>query len=136
MAIIFTPEYCAECSCCDDCVEMCMAAEKEIREVNGECQKPSWCPLKSINPNLIKALHCIASQDSFNRCHMERYNLNRGDKPRMSCKPLPDDSIISCPYHQEEYGVGFRDGDCMEWLSELADMLEGVEKGNDKSRRD
>lgn len=42
------PEYCAECPCCDECVEMCRAIDKKIIEVNGECQKPDWCPLKEI----------------------------------------------------------------------------------------
>lgn len=43
-----TIESCAECPCSDDCTEICRAIDREIIEVNGECQKPSWCPLKEV----------------------------------------------------------------------------------------
>ena len=39
------PESCAECPCCDECVEMCRHMDSPIIEVNGECGKPDWCPL-------------------------------------------------------------------------------------------
>ena len=39
------PEYCAECPCCDECVEMCRSMARPITEVNGACEKPDWCPL-------------------------------------------------------------------------------------------
>ena len=40
------PDNCAECPCSDECVDMCRQMESVItEEVNGECDKPSWCPL-------------------------------------------------------------------------------------------
>lgn len=119
------PEYCAECPCCDDCVEVCMVIDEEIREVNGECQKPNWCTIHEIKPNMIKALRCVASQDAMKDCYRTRYNRDRKEgEPMMTCKPLPDDLSIPCPYQQDEYKTNCEDGECMGWLNEIADMLE------------
>lgn len=43
--VIDTPEFCAECPGCDDLGEVCRAIDKPITDVNGECEKPDWCPL-------------------------------------------------------------------------------------------
>ena len=51
--VIDMPEYCAECPCSDDCVEVCGAIDKPITEINGECEKPDWCPFQNI-PNKKK----------------------------------------------------------------------------------
>lgn len=90
---------------------------------NPERDKEDWCPLKEINPNMIKALRCFASQDGYGGCYTTEYNKNRGDKPEMTCKGILD--TIECPYHQEEYDTTCSEGMCRDWLNELADMLEG-----------
>lgn len=46
--VIDTPEYCSECPCSDECAEICRAIDSLIVEVNGECKKPDWCPLKDV----------------------------------------------------------------------------------------
>ncbi len=46
--VVDTPEYCAECPCSDDCTEVCRPLDRLITEVNGECEKPDWCPLRDI----------------------------------------------------------------------------------------
>lgn len=93
---------------------------------NPERDKEDWCPLREIDPNMIKALRCVASQDAFNDCYRTRYNRNRKEgEPLMTCKPLPDDLSIPCPYQQGKYNTNCEEGECMDWLNEIADMLEG-----------
>lgn len=87
--------------------------------------RPGWCPIKPINPNLIKALRCFATQDAFKDCMVDRYNKERCDEKRMSCKPLPNDATIPCPYQQDEFSTNCQEGDCMDWLNQIADLLEG-----------
>lgn len=72
LLVIDMPEYCAECPCCDECVEMCRAIDKEIIEVNGECQKPDWCPLVEVpqkkdikNANTMTDLGWIEGFNAF-----------------------------------------------------------------------
>lgn len=80
--------------------------------------------------DLIKALRCLASQDCYGNCYMDKYNRytedynhNQKQEPRMSCSGSYD-GTIRCPYYQHTYGVCFEDGDCMEWLNATADLLE------------
>lgn len=87
---------------------------------------PKGCPLREINPNMLKALRCVTSQDAMKDCYRTRYNRDRKEgKPLMTCKPLPDDLSIPCPYQQDEYKTNCENGECMDWLNEIADMLEG-----------
>ena len=76
--------------------------------------------------DLIKALRCIASQDSVGDCEMVSYNLLRkDDEPKMYCgSKIWRAEVIQCPYHQNEYGVCFEDGECGEWLNKITDILE------------
>lgn len=83
-----------------------------------------------INPDLIKAMRCLASQDGEGNCFMDKYNLHMYEG-RMECTDRNDGSI-QCPYHQTSYGVCFEDGDCMEWLNTAADILERVNASSDQ----
>lgn len=117
-AIIVTdmPDCCGECK---------MSGTGVCRKWNMKDANtfPKDCPLKLINPNLIKALRFLASQDSYGNCYVNTYNRNRGDKPEMSCKGLL--GRIPCPYSQDEYNTDFGSDECGKWLIELADLLEG-----------
>ena len=54
----------------------------------------------------------------------------------MSCSGTSE-GTIQCPYHQKTYGVCFEDGDCMDWLRTVADILERtLEKSSDNPALD
>lgn len=88
--------------------------------------------------DLIKALRCLASQDADGNCHMDKYNryldncnFSKKKESQMSCSGTSE-GTIQCPYHQKTYGVCLEDGDCMDWLSTVADILEDtLEKSSD-----
>lgn len=121
------PENCNECMLQEyDTIFCCCIDDKsEGKHVSfdSENKKHNLCPLQEINPNLIKALRCLASQDSYNNCYVNKYNRERGGKPKMTCKGILN--TIPCPYSQEEYNTDFGSDECMKWLGELADILEG-----------
>lgn len=71
--------------------------------------------------NLIKALRCLASNTPEGDCYEEQYNFGRKGQ-RISCYGSPE--TMKCPYNQDTYGVCFEDGECSEWLSEAAELLE------------
>lgn len=79
--------------------------------------------------DLIKALRCLASIDPEGDCYEEQYNL-RNDGQRISCYGSPE--TIMCPYHQNTYDVCFEDGDCGNWLNEVAKMLEELQQYRDR----
>ena len=132
-AILVTdmPDNCKECDLKQDTdisgVFCCPTDEKigDGWDIKDFLRKLDCCPLKPINPNLIKALRCLASQDSYGNCYVNTYNRNRGDKPEMSCKGILN--TIPCPYSQTEYSTDFGNDECGKWLSELADLLDGKE---------
>lgn len=77
--------------------------------------------------DMIKALRCLASQDENGDCYMQHYNtLHLDDEPTICCTSEPSDERVKCPYYQNKYEVCFEDGECGEWLSEAADILEIV----------
>lgn len=92
---------------------------------------------------LIKALRCLASQDADGDCHMDKYNryldncnFSKKKEAQMSCSGTSE-GTIQCPYHQKTYGVCFEDGDCMDWLRTVADILERtLEKSSDNPALD
>lgn len=131
--VMETPKYCFDCPCeyyngyyeehqCRSDYGDWKSIEKEYKK----SQKPDWCPLKPIKPNLVKALRCLASKDQYNYCYMNAYNRNRGDKPEMSCHGTI--KSIPCPYHQDEYDTDFGSDGCQKLLNELADMLKEMEE--------
>ena len=93
--------------------------------------------------DLIKALRCLASQDADGDCHMDKYNryldncnFSKKKEAQMSCSGTSE-GTIQCPYHQKTYGVCFEDGDCMDWLRTVADILERtLEKSSDNPALD
>ena len=93
--------------------------------------------------DLIKALRCLASQDADGNCHMDKYNryldncnFSKKKEAQMSCSGTSE-GTIQCPYHQKTYGVCLEDGDCMDWLSTVADILEDtLEKSSDNPALD
>lgn len=131
MKAILVMDMSADCCACqfNKHTHVCRLTKKSCMAYNHEMGlrgRPDWCPLKEINSNMIKALRCVASQDAFKDCHRTRYNRDRKEgEPLMTCKPLPDDLSIPCPYQQDEYKTNCEDGECMGWLNEIADMLEG-----------
>lgn len=75
--------------------------------------------------DLIKALHCLSSQNCMGDCYMEHYNSHHIDDENamlMRCGEYED--FICCPYYQKKYGVCFEDGECMELLAEAAAIIE------------
>ena len=82
---------------------------------------------------MIKALRCLASQDSEGNCYEDIYNFMNPDKQRMRCGG-DCDSFIPCPYHQNKYEVCFEDGECGEWLNIAADELEKLAKKSNGDR--
>ena len=80
------------------------------------------------DPDLIKALRCLASQDDEGNCYETYYNFLNLDKQRMSCDGGYGD--IPCPYNQDKYGVCFESGECGDWLKIVADELEKMEGGS------
>lgn len=78
---------------------------------------------------LVKALRCLASNDGFGDCYMEHYNA-KSDGERMSCGKRP--GTLQCPYHQNTYETCFEDGQCGEWLNEIADIMELITKDSIK----
>lgn len=116
------PKRCRECDLCNEfgiCGKRNTFIKNRFEERSGEC------PLNFINPNLIKAIRCLASHDEYNNCYVNIYNRERGDNPEMSCKGILN--TIPCPYSQEDYNTDFGSDECRKWLGELADMLDGCE---------
>lgn len=76
--------------------------------------------------DLIKALRCLASQDSAGDCKMDWHNLLRkDDEPKMYCSnKVWGDETVQCQYYQDKYETCFEDGGCGEWLDKVADILE------------
>ena len=75
---------------------------------------------------IVKALRCLSSQTSDGDCYMDSYNMQHLDDinaKRMVCSNRFKDGI-KCPYHQDEFGVCFEDGECGEWIANAADLLE------------
>lgn len=77
--------------------------------------------------DLIKALRCLASNDTEGGCYEDHYNFgNDGRRQEMSCYGLY--ATIMCPYHQNTYGVCFEDGECQEWLGEAAGLIAELQR--------
>lgn len=78
--------------------------------------------------DLIKALRCVGSQDEFGACFMDRYNHTiRGKDGLLEMRCGNYEGSICCPFYQKKYGVCFGDGDCAEFLSEAANIIERID---------
>ena len=82
--------------------------------------------------DMIKALRCVAGQDTEGDCYADHENfMHMDDKcKRIICGTGNDlrDYIIGkesvgCPYYQNTYGCCFEDGE-LYWLKDVAELLE------------
>ena len=87
--------------------------------------------------NMIKALKCVASQDTEGDCYADRENfmhMDDDEHKRIVCgtgETLRDfisgKESLRCPYHQKEYGCCFEDGDLF-WLKDVAELLKELKE--------
>lgn len=84
--------------------------------------------------DMIKALRCVASQDTVGDCYADHENfMHRNDKhKRIVCGTGEDlrdyvsgNEAVGCPYYQQKYGCCFEDGDLF-WMKDVAELLEGL----------
>ena len=86
--------------------------------------------------DMIKALRCVASQDTVGDCYADHENFIHMDDEhkRIVCGTGEDlrdyisgKEAIGCPYHQNTYGCCFEDGE-LYWLKDVAELLEELKK--------
>lgn len=89
--------------------------------------------------DMIKALKCVASQDTVGDCYADHENfMHMHDKhKRIVCETGEDlrdyisgKEAIGCPYHQNTYGCCFEDGE-LYWLKDVAELLEELKSYKD-----
>ena len=82
--------------------------------------------------DMIKALKCVASQDTVGDCYADHENFIHMDDEhkRIVCGTGEDlrdyisgKEAIGCPYHQNTYGCCFENGE-LYWLKDVAELLE------------
>ena len=82
--------------------------------------------------DMIKALKCVASQDTVGDCYADHENfMHMHDKhKRIVCGTSEDlrdyiggKEAVGCPYHQNTYGCCFEDGE-LYWLKDVTELLE------------
>lgn len=94
---------------------------------------------KIIIDDMIKALRCVASQDTVGDCYADHENfIHMDDKhKRIVCGTGEDlrdyisgKEAVGCPYHQDTYGCCFEDGE-LYWLKDVAELLEELKSYKD-----
>lgn len=90
--------------------------------------------------DMIKALKCVASQDTEGDCYKDHENFKHmeDDKyKRIVCRTGEDlrdyiggKEAVGCPYHQNTYGCSFEDGE-LYWLKDVAELLEELKSYKD-----
>mgnify|MGYP004523230161 CR=1 FL=1 len=89
--------------------------------------------------DMIKALKCVASQDTVGDCYADHENFIHMDDEhkRIVCGTGEDlrdyisgKEAIGCPYHQNTYGCCFEDGE-LYWLKDVAELLEELKSYKD-----
>lgn len=105
---------------------------------------------KDVNPknaaldNMIKALKCVASQDTVGDCYADHENfMHMHDKhKRIICGTGEDlrdyiggKEVVGCPYHQNTYGCCFEDGE-LYWLKDVAELLEELKSYKEAEEQD
>lgn len=92
--------------------------------------------MELILDDMIKALKCVASQDTVGDCYADHENFIHMDDEhkRIVCGTGEDlrdyisgKEAIGCPYHQNTYGCCFEDGE-LYWLKDVAELLEELKK--------
>ena len=80
----------------------------------------------------IKALRCVASQDTGGGCYADHENFIHMDDEykRIVCgtgedlrDPISDKEAVGCPYYQDTYECCFENGG-LYWLKDVAELLE------------
>lgn len=89
--------------------------------------------------DMIKALKCVASQDTVGDCYADHENfMHMHDKhKRIVCGTGEDlrdyisgKEAVGCPYYQNTYGCCFEDGE-LYWLKDVAELLEELKSYKD-----
>lgn len=87
----------------------------------------------------IKALRCVASQDTGGGCYTDHENFIHMDDEykRIVCgtgedlrDPISDKEAVGCPYYQDTYECCFEDGG-LYWLKDVAELLEELKSYKD-----
>lgn len=87
--------------------------------------------------DMIKALKCVASQDTVGDCYADHENfmhMNDGEYKRIVCRAgedlrdsISDKEAVGCPYYQNTYGCCFENGE-LYWLKDVTELLEELKK--------
>lgn len=90
--------------------------------------------------DMIKALRCVASQDTEGDCYADHENfmhMQDDEHKRIVCgtgENLKDwmsgRDAVGCPYHQNTYGCCSEDGE-LYWLKDVAELLEELKSYKD-----
>lgn len=91
--------------------------------------------------DMIKALKCVASQDTVGDCYAGHENfMHRHDKnkhKRIVCGTGEDlrdyiggKEAVGCPYYQNTYGCCFENGE-LSWLKDVAELLKELKSYRD-----
>lgn len=87
----------------------------------------------------IKALRCVASQDTGSGCYADHENFIHMDDEykRIVCgtgedlrDPISDKEAVGCPYYQDTYECCFENGG-LYWLKDVAELLEELKSYKD-----
>lgn len=91
--------------------------------------------------DMIKALKCVASQDTEGDCYKDHENfmhMEYDKYKRIVCGTGEDlrdyisgKEAVGCPYYQNTYGCCFEDGE-LHWLKDVAELLDELEKRMDE----
>ena len=95
--------------------------------------------------DMIKALKCVASQDTVGDCYADHENfmhMNDGEYKRIVCRAGEDlrdytsgKEAVGCPYYQDTYGCCFEDGESY-WLKDAAELLEELKSYKDAEEQE
>jgi hypothetical protein len=89
--------------------------------------------------DMIKALKCVASQDTVGDCYADHENfMHMHDKhKRIVCGTGEDlrdyisgKEAVGCPYYQNTYGCCFENGE-LSWLKDVAELLKELKSYKD-----
>lgn len=90
--------------------------------------------------DMIKALKCVASQDTVGDCYADHENfmhMNDGEYKRIVCRAgedlrdsISDKEAVGCPYYQNTYGCCFENGE-LYWLKDVTELLEELKSYKD-----
>ena len=89
--------------------------------------------------DMIKALKCVASQDTVGDCYADHENsMHMHDKHKRIVSGTGEDlrdyiggkEAVGCPYYQNAYGCCFEDGE-LYWLKDVAELLEELKSYKD-----